>query len=143
MPHTHKFRKSAFQTLALSIPALLIVCSAVVGLDGTAHFVIQCPVQIAVAFACMAAFIWFSARLVAFYCARHFLIMGCYFVVVFLVGAVSGSVTSMLLLREFSIEDYLVKPVYWLCLFGLAPAFVLGVIGAAILGRSLRHEDAG
>jgi hypothetical protein len=90
----------------------------------------------------MATFIWFSARFVASYCARHFLVMGCYFVVVFLVGAVSSSFTSMLVFREFSIEDYLAKPIYWLCLFGLAPAFVLGVIGAAILRRSLRHEDA-
>ena len=125
MSHTHKFRISAFQTLALAIPALLIVCSAVVGLNGTAQFVIQWPVQIAVAFAFMATFIWFSAAFVAPYCARHFLVMGCYFVVVFLVGAVSGSFTSMLLYREFSIRDYLAKPIYWLCLFGLAPAFVL------------------
>jgi len=139
MPHTHKFRKSAFLTLTLSIPALLIVCSAIVGFSGTFLFVSQWPFQILAAFTCMATFIWFTAPLIASYCARHFLIMGCYFVAVFLIGAVSGSATSMLLYGDSSFTDYIVKPVYWLSIFGVAPAFVLGVIGAAIYRR---HEDA-
>src|SRR2546425_11130342 len=99
-----KFRKSAFQTLALSIPALLIVCSAVVGLDRAAHFITQWPIQITTAFVCMVTFIWFSAPVVASHCARHFIIMGCYFVVVFLLGATSGSATLMLLYRTFRYE---------------------------------------
>ena len=134
-----RFRRSAFLTLALSIPALFIVCTAVVGFTGTLQFVGQWPFQIMTAFVFMAAFIWLSSPAVASYCARHILIMGCYFVAVFLIGAVSGSATSMVIYRESSIGDYIVKPIYWLSIFGIAPAFVLGVIGAVILRR---HEDA-
>ena len=139
MALTRKFRKSAFLTLVLSIPALLVVCSAVVGFAGTFRFVGQWPLQIVAAFVCMSGFIWITAPAVAAFCGRHFLIMGCYFVVVFLIGAVSGSAASMLLYRENSFGDYILKPVYWLSVFGIAPAFVLGVIGAAIYKR---HEDA-
>jgi len=94
-PSTHRFRKAAFKTLALSIPALLIVCSTVAGWDGPAHAIILWPLQILVGFVCMAAFIWFSARFVAAFCARHFLGLGFYFVLVFLIGAVSGSASSL------------------------------------------------
>lgn len=133
------FRRAAFITLALSVPALVVVSASVTwGSHFTSRSIVRWYPQILVAFFCMSVFVWMSAPLVAETCARHFLIMGCYFVVVFLLGAATGSITSMFIYHEVSLRAYVAKPLYWLLLFGVAPAFVLGTIGAAILKRLLR-----
>jgi uncharacterized membrane protein YeaQ/YmgE (transglycosylase-associated protein family) len=67
----------------------------------------------------------------------------CQVLFVFLIGVLSGSVTSMFVYRDFSLVDYIIKPLYWLGMFGFIPAFIVGVIGSFIARRLLRiHENA-
>jgi hypothetical protein len=48
-------------------------------------------------------------------------------------GVLAGSATSMVVYRDFDPFSYVVKPLYWLGMYGLIPALVIGGIGAAIL----------
>ena len=49
----------------------------------------------------------------------------------------------MFVYRDFSLFDYIIKPLYWLGMFGFIPAFIVGVVGSFIARRLLRiHENA-
>jgi hypothetical protein len=66
--------------------------------------------------------------------------------VLFLVGVLAGSATSMVVYQDFDPSSYIVKPLYWLGMYGLIPALLIGFIGAAILrstSKKTGEHDSG
>ena len=137
------FRRAIAWSFALSVPLLIGICVLVAGIHDGTRLAFAYPIQAAVAFGCMFAFGWWAAPRWGPRCARYSFLAGFFAIFVFLIGVLSGSVTSMFVYRDFSLVDYIIKPLYWLGLFGGIPAFIVGVIGSFIARRLLRiHENA-
>lgn len=142
-PQGIAFRRAIAWSLALSVPLLVGVCVLVAGFRDGTRLAFAYPVQAAAAFSCMYAFGWWAAPRWGPRCARHSVLAGLFAVSVFLIGVLSGSVTSMFVYRDFSLFDFIIKPLYWLGMFGFIPAFIVGVVGSLIARRLLRiHESA-
>jgi hypothetical protein len=136
-------RRAIAWSLALSVPLLIGVCVLVAGTHDGIQLAFAYPIQAAVAFGCMFAFGWWAAPRWGPHCVRYSFLAGIFAICVFLIGVLSGSVTSMFVYRDFSLIDYIIKPLYWLGMFGFIPAFIVGVIGSFIARRLLRiHENA-
>ncbi len=137
------FRRAIACSLAISVPLLIGVCVLVAGVHDGTRLAFAYPIQAAVAFGCMFAFGWLAAPRWGPTCARYSFLAGLFAISVFLIGVLSGSVTSMFVYRDFSLFDYIIKPLYWLGMFGFIPAFIVGVVGSFIARRLLRiHENA-
>ena len=109
----------------------------VAGTNDGIRLVFAYPIKAAVAFCCMFAFGWWFAPRWGPRCVRYSFLAGLFAICVFLIGVLSGSVTSMFVYRDFSLLDYIIKPLYWLGMFGFIRAFIVGVIGSFIARRLL------
>ncbi len=134
------FRKASLGGLILSVPALVIVCSLVTDLAFCIQIATAAWVQILVAFAAMMGVVWFSSRTCAAACARRWWLFGIYFVGLFWVGILAGGVASLIRYQSLSASDYLLKPFFWLSLFGVIPAVCLGVIAWVLNRRMLSGQ---
>ena len=126
------FRKAVYIALILSVVGLALVCLPIVGLRYTGEFASSWFPQIMVGYAGMILMIEvvgipLRSELTRFWAGALFAL------VMFLVGVLAGSATSMVVYQDFDPTSYIVKPLYWLGMYGLIPALVIGFIGAAIL----------
>jgi hypothetical protein len=141
-PEASRFRQALIWTLALSVPALLGICVLVVGFRDGLRLAASCSIQAVFALAVMAVFGWLVAPSWGSACTRHLFLAGLFGIFIFLVGTVAGSTVSMLVYRDFSLFDYIVKPLFWLGIIGFVPAFIVGIIGALISRHLLRSQQA-
>jgi hypothetical protein len=133
------FRKATIFALSISIPALLLVCTAITG-RYSLMFVKNYYIQILAGFIAMYLF----SELVGFrlksYLYNYFW-GGLYGITVFIIGSTIASITSTLVYLDFSL-DYIWKPIYALSLFGAIPAFILGLIFTQFLRRIQARNTA-
>jgi hypothetical protein len=134
------FRRALLWTLALSLPAVAGICLLLVGWRDGLHLIASFYIQLISAFVIMTVFGWRVAPLWGSACTDRLLFAGLFGVLIFLIGTVSGSAVSMLLERHFDLFDYMVKPLFWLGIFGFIPAFVMGLVGAFISRQLLRKQ---
>ena len=138
------FRKAVYIALILSVVGLALVCLPIVGLRYTGEFASSWFPQIVVGYAGMILMIEvvgipLRSELTRFWAGALFAL------VMFLVGVLAGSATSMVVYQDFDPTSYIVKPLYWLGMYGLIPALVIGFIGAAILrstSKKTGEQDA-
>ena len=126
------FRKAVYIALIMSVVGLALVCLPIVGLRYTGEFASSWFPQIVVGYAGMVLMIEFigvplRSKLTRFWAGALFALM------LFLLGVLAGSATSMVVYQEFDPTSYIVKPLYWLGMYGLIPALAIGFIGTAIL----------
>jgi len=132
------FRKAVYMSLVLSVFGLALVCLSVVGLRHTGEFAFSLLPQLVAGYAAMiltieVVGIRLRSQLTRTWAGAAFALA------LFLAGVVAGSATSMVVYHDFDLFSYIVKPLYWLGLYGLIPALVIGGIGAAIL-RSISKK---
>ena len=133
------FRKAVYLALAISVLGLALVCLPIVGLRYTAEFAVSCLPQIAAGYAAMilvieVAGIPLRSGLTKFWAGAVFALA------LFLIGVAVGSATSIIVYQDFDPHSYIVKPLYWLGMYGLIPALAVGFIGSAILRRTVNNE---
>lgn len=126
------FRKAAYTALILSVAGLLLVCMPIFGLQQTGRFASEWVVQIAAGYAAMAlvievAGIHFRSELTRFRAG------GLFGFALFIVGALAGSATSMILHMDFNPILYVMTPLFFLAIYGFIPALIIGFIGVSIL----------
>lgn len=131
------FRKAVYIALILSVGGLALVCLPIVSPRYTAEFASSWFPQIVAGYAAMILTIEvvgipLRSELTRFWAGALFALG------LFLVGVLGGSATSMVVYRDFDPTSYIVKPLYWLGMYGLIPALVVGLIGAAILRSTSR-----
>jgi hypothetical protein len=141
------FRKAVYVALILSVVGLALVCLPIVGLRDTGKFASSWLPQIVAGYVAMILIIEvvgirLRSELTRFWAGAAFALA------LFIVGVLAGSATSMIVYRDFDPFSYIVKPLYWLGMYGLIPALIIGCIGAAILrstskgtGESGRNGD--
>ncbi len=141
------FRKAVYVALILSVVGLALVCLPIVGLRDTGKFASSWLPQIVAGYVAMILIIEvvgirLRSELTRFRAGAAFALA------LFIVGVLAGSATSMIVYRDFDPFSYIVKPLYWLGMYGLIPALIIGCIGAAILrstskgtGESGRNGD--
>jgi hypothetical protein len=133
------FRKAVIFALLLSIPALFLFCTAIVGLFSVElikHFYIQ----ILIGFIAMYLFCEFVGLRISTY-LQNYLFGGLFGVAVFLLGSTAGSISSLFVYWDFSF-DYIWKPLFALSTFGTVPAFIIGLIFTQFFRRTSRHRNA-
>jgi hypothetical protein len=64
---------------------------------------------------------------------------GVFGIILFCSGSIIGSLTSMLIYKTFDLS-YLYKPLFYLLIFGLIPAFSLGLLFTHLLQISNSHQ---
>ena len=126
------FRRAVYPTLCLSLPGLLAVCIPMFGLKEALKLAASYPIQIAVGYAVMILVIELvgiprRTRL------HHFGSGILFAIFLFIVGAFSGSASSMLVYRDFDFISYVIGPLFWMGFYGVLPAAAFGLIGTAIL----------
>jgi len=126
------FRKAVYVALILSVVGLALVCLPIVGLRDTGKFASSWLPQIVAGYVAMILIIEvvgirLRSELTRFWAGAAFALA------LFIVGVLAGSATSMIVYRDFDPFSYIVKPLYWLGMYGLIPALIIGCIGAAIL----------
>lgn len=126
------FRKAVYISLILSVIGLALVCLPIVGLRYTGEFASSWFPQIAAGYAAMILLIEvvgipLRAEFTRFWAGALFALA------LFMTGVLAGSATSMAVYQDFDPVSYVVKPLYWLGMYGLVPALIIGFIGAAIL----------
>lgn len=126
------FRKAVYISILLSVVGLALVCLPLVGLRDTGIFASSWLPQIVAGYAAMILLIegvgiHLRSELARTWAGAAFAL------VLFMAGVLAGSATSMVVYRDFDPFSYVVKPLYWIGMYGLIPALVIGGIGAAIL----------
>jgi len=134
------FRKAVYLTLALSLFGLLAVCLPILGIEQTMTMAAQASVQIAVGYAAMILVIELIA--IRFRTAfGRFRVAAGFAYGLFLLGALAGSATSVIVYDDNNLKGWVMKPMFWLGLYGFLPAMVLGLVGAALLRRINKREE--
>ncbi|QQL44415.1 hypothetical protein [Sulfuriroseicoccus oceanibius] len=133
------FRKAVYAALAISVIGLALVCVPIVGPRSTGEFAVSWLPQILTGYAAMILVIevvGFPLRsgLTKFWAGALFALA------IFLVGVIAGSATSMVVYQDFDPHSYIVKPLYWLGIYGLIPALLIGFIGSAILRAAAKER---
>jgi hypothetical protein len=137
------FRKAVYLTLILSVVGLGLVCLPIVGLRDTAAFAASWLPQITAGYIAMILMIEvigirLRSDLTRFRAGAVFALA------LFVAGVLTGSATSMVIYRDFDPFSYIVKPLYWLGMYGLIPALIIGCIGTSILrSTSKRIGESG
>lgn len=126
------FRKAVYSSILLSVVGLALVCLPLVGWSDSVGFASSWTLQIVAGYAAIILVIegvgiHLRSELTRIWAGAAFA------VALFTVGVVAGSATSMLIYQDFDPVSYVVKPLYWLGMYGLIPALVIGCIGVAIL----------
>lgn len=137
------FRTSIYKTLIFSFFGLILICILVAGFSGLAYAATYYIPQILVGYAAMVLLIEYLGikirnRLLSYWVGPLFSIL------TFLVGIISGSFTSMIMYNDWDFFDFIVKPLYWIGLFGLLPCLIIGIFGTKSLrsGISSGEQDA-
>lgn len=113
-------------------PAMFAVASLIVGMRDTKMALRDWWPQIATGFVAMFLFVTFAAHPLARRTEAAPARLAPFFVLVFAVGAATGSLANCLLNGATDWNDWFVKPFFWLLLLGCAPALVIGVFAALI-----------
>jgi len=127
------FRNDALLTLGISIPSVLLVSCFVMGVDDTLWVLQTGPIQLLFAYATMVIFILITEKMSILNSSNKPIIFGIYFIILFLIGVISGSSVSMFIYYDFSILAYVVTPLCVLSIFGVIPAFLLGLVCSIFL----------
>ena len=86
--------------------------------------------QIIVGFVSMYIFCVATAPTISLTCVKYPLLGGLVGIVILAIGTIAGSTTSLLIYRSLSLFDFIVKPLYWILLYGAITAFAIGLIGS-------------
>jgi hypothetical protein len=86
--------------------------------------------QIIVGFVAMYAFCGVTAPSVGLTCIKYPLLGGFVGIGILIIGTIAGSTVSLIIYRSVSLFDFIVKPLYWILLYGAIPAFLIGLIGS-------------
>ena len=134
------FRKAVYTALTLSIFGLVLVSLPIVGLNGTIDLTSAFLPQIIFGYVAIILFIEIvgvplRSTLNQYWAGALFAFC------VFLIGAVAGSSTSMILYDDMDLQSYIVKPLFGLGLYGFIPASIIGVIGSFILRRTIKKAN--
>lgn len=136
------FRKAVYMALLLSVFGLALVCLPIVGLKYTMEFANAWLPQIAVGYAAMILVIELVGIPLRSSLSRYW--AGAIFAFfLFILGAACGAATSMLRYQDPDAYSCIVKPLYWLGLFGFIPAAIIGIIGSWILRWTNQNGDPG
>jgi hypothetical protein len=66
---------------------------------------------------------------------------GIFAFLLFITGVIAGSATSMFINQDFDAHSYIVKPLYWLGIYGIIPSVAIGFIGSAMLRRTNKNGE--
>lgn len=136
------FRKVVYTALLLSVFGLVLVCLPVVGPHYTAKFAKSWLPQLAAGYGAMILVIECAGVPLRSFLTRYW--AGTAFaMLVFAAGSLAGSATSMLVYQDFNPWDYVVKPLFWLSIYGMIPAAVIGLTGTAMLRRAKSSGERG
>src|SRR5215210_5372184 len=83
---------------------------------------------------------WVAAPFVAETCVKSLVVSGFFGIGEFFLGVLMASLSSALLAGDFSLHDYVLKPIFWVVPTGIVPAFALGIVGGAIARRAARAQ---
>jgi hypothetical protein len=126
------FRLAVYPALVLSVAGLALVCFLIIGPQYTAKWAALWFPQIAAGFAAMILFIEvLGIRLRSH--LTHFRAGALFAFFLFISGVLSGSATSMVVYQDYDPHSYIVKPLFWMGIYGFIPAMIIGLIGALIL----------
>ncbi|MEK7952941.1 hypothetical protein [Luteolibacter soli] len=131
---TKAFRRAFYLTLGLSVSGLVIVCLLMLGPKVTFQCATGYAVQIAASYTAMilaaeTSGIFRRSELRGYAAGVVFAIF------LFITGVLCGSATSMFVYRDFDMSSYVVKPLFWMGLYGVLPAAAFGLIGTHLLRR--------
>ncbi len=126
------FRKAVYGALLLSVLGLAVVCLLIAGPARTMEWTASASLQIAVGYAAMILSIELAGIRLRSKLTRRW--AGALFaLLLFIVGVLAGSATSMVLYRDFEAYSYIVKPLFWMGIYGFIPAAMIGCIGSSLL----------
>jgi heme/copper-type cytochrome/quinol oxidase subunit 4 len=139
-PYTRPFLLSGVVTLVLSFPAMVAFMTMFTkDLATTLNLASTFSTQLVAGYAAMFLFLFFTQG-AARACSHAALLMGAYFIAVFLVGVLFASATSLMIYAPSPWEtssarmhSYLAKPIMALAVWGSLPAFLVGLLGHGIL----------
>jgi hypothetical protein len=130
------FRTASVVVLLLAIPALFATAGCVLGsVTETTKLLRAFPLQIAVGFGTMLLLAWAATPSFAVSCLDSLVTSGWFGAGEFVAGVLAASLSTMLLAGDFSVYDYVLKPLFWVVPTGIVPAFVLGCVGGLIARR--------
>jgi hypothetical protein len=138
------FRIASYVALALSVAGLFLVCWPIIGLANALKSATSWFPQITVGYLAMILAIEvvgipLRSELTRFWAS------GIYAFGLFIVGVLAASATSMIVYQDFDSTSYIVKPLFWLGMYGFIPALIIGFMGAAILrltSKKTGEQDA-
>jgi len=137
------FRKAVYPTLVLSLVGLALVCLPIIGPAYTAKFAGAYWMQIVAGYLAMILLIEVVGVPIrsAF---QHYWAGMIFAFFIFVVGVIAGSSTSMFLYGDMDAHSYILKPLYWMSMYGFVPAVVIGAIGSGLIrARNKTGEQAG
>ena len=137
------FRKAVYSTLVLSLVGLVLVCLPIIGPAYTAKFAGAYWMQIVAGYLAMILLIEVVG--VPLRSAFHHYWAGMIFAFcLFVVGVLAGSSTSMFLYGDMDAHSYIVKPFFWMSIYGFIPAVAIGAIGSGLIrARNKTGEQVG
>ena len=126
-------------SLALSVLGLVLVCLPIVGPRYTVEFSTWWLPQIVAGYLGMILVIEvvgvpLRSVLTNFWAGALFAFG------LFLVGGLAGSTASMVIYQDYDPFSYVVKPLYWLVIYGCLPAIIIGIVGSTILRASAKKQ---
>ena len=126
------FRLAVYPALILSLAGLVLVCLLLIGPQNTAKAAISWLPQIAAGYAAMILIV----EVVGIRLRSHLTRFGAgasFAFFLFIAGVLGGSATSMVVYQSYDPNSYIVKPLFWMGIYGFIPALVIGCVGALIL----------
>ncbi len=126
------FRLAVYPALILSLAGLALVCLPIIGTQNTVKSAISWLPQIAAGYAAMILIIEVVGIRVRSQLTR-FGAGALFAFCLFIAGVLGGSTTSMVVYQDYDPSSYIVKPLFWMGIYGFIPAMIIGLIGALIL----------
>jgi hypothetical protein len=123
---------------ALAMVAVLWIMRVIP--SGALGLISACIPQIIIGFLGMYVFCYATAPSVGLTCIKHPWLGGFVGVAILIIGTLGGSATSLVVYRSLSIVDYVVKPLFWIVLFGAIPAYIIGFIGSITTRLIAKHK---
>ena len=145
-PSTFLIRFLSCAFLVIAAACMLIVQYIVLLLafnspPRTAELLFDIWPQVVVGFCAMFAFCIIGANCVGKFCVKHPIVGGLVGIIILLVGVLFGSASSLILSKTLGIYDFVVKPLFWIMLFGTVPAFIIGFIGSLVTKRIINNPN--
>jgi hypothetical protein len=126
------FRLAVYPALVLSAAGLALVCLPIIGPHYTAKWAVSWLPQIAAGYASIILIV----KVIGVRLRSHLTGFGAgalFAFCLFIAGVLGGSTASMVVYQDYDPFSYIVKPLFWMGMYGFIPAMIIGLIGALIL----------